>query len=1032
MNQIRPLTLVFLFWFLVNCFMCTHSSAGPAVVFNGNAVKTLKQNINLNGFVSILTGTDNPSVTPVSAQKGSLYIRYGASGGLSYIKQDDGLTINWAVVQTSASSGSVTSVALSLPGIFNVSGSPVTTSGTLTGTLASQSQNLVFSSPNGSSGAPTFRPLVSADIPNLSAAKITSGQGTLSTSTTGVTIGSGTNTLLSNASVNIQNSDSTHNGLLTSTDWSTFNGKQNALTRGNLTETNSSVLAITGGTNAILGSGTTIEVQQSTAGQNGYLSSADWSTFNSKISSSRAINTSAPISGGGDLSTDRTISISQSGSSTDGYLSSTDWNTFNNKQSSGSFISALTGDATATGPGSAALTLATVNSNTGSFGSSTAIPNFTVNGKGLITAAGTNSVIAPAGTLTGTTLASNVVTSSLTSVGTIGSGTWQGTKVGLAYGGTNADLSATGGTSQVLRQSTTGANITVSQLACADLSNATASCSTDATNASNISTGTLAATRGGTGTGTYTLGDTLYSGATNSLSKLSGNTTSTKNFLTQTGTGSVSAAPAWGTISAGDVPTLNQNTTGTASNVTASSNSTLTTLSALSLPTTQLTGTLQAAQFPALTGDVTTTAGSLATTLATVNSNVGSFGSSTSIPSFTVNAKGLMTAASGNAVIAPAGTLSGTTLNSSVVSSSLTSVGTISSGTWNGSTIAVANGGTGVTSVTTTPTATAFAGWDSDLNFSANNFLGGYATNSATGTITLTVSSPSIQRFTGAATTTVVLPVASTLVDGTTFTLINYLGSASMTVQTSGGNVLTTGFGSGSDGFVTVATVINHTAGTGLASWYWTYSKTDPTASPIYGVSGDITGNLTLPSAGAYNIGNTSRPLGNLTANQVTIYDNFGDSEGLFVVTSYPHLRAEATAPAGNFAIASANNGSGASGSLTFAPGTSSSGVQGQVKLGGHIISNAIATSPGVSSCGTSPSISGTDTAGAVTVGTGGVATSCTLTFGQAWSSTPHCIVNYQGAITVVSAVPTTTTVVFSSTAPFVAGSLVDYICVGN
>lgn len=96
--------------------------------------------------------------------------------------------------------------------------------------------------------------------------------------------------------------------------------------------------------------------------------------------------------------------------------------------------------------------------------------------------------------------------------------------------------------------------------------------------------------------------------------------------------------------------------------------------------TTSVTGTLQAAQFPALTGDVTTVAGSLATTLATVNSNVGAIGSSTSIPTITLDAKGRATAATGNAVVAPAGTLTGSTLAASVTSSSLTSVGALGSG----------------------------------------------------------------------------------------------------------------------------------------------------------------------------------------------------------------------------------------------------------------------------------------------------------------------------------------------------------------
>jgi hypothetical protein len=51
------------------------------------------------------------------------------------------------------------------------------------------------------------------------------------------------------------------------------------------------------------------------------------------------------------------ISISQANTTTNGYLSSTDWNTFNNKQAAGNYITALTGEATASGPGSASVTL---------------------------------------------------------------------------------------------------------------------------------------------------------------------------------------------------------------------------------------------------------------------------------------------------------------------------------------------------------------------------------------------------------------------------------------------------------------------------------------------------------------------------------------------------------------------------------------------------------------------------------------------------------------------------------------------------
>jgi hypothetical protein len=72
-------------------------------------------------------------------------------------------------------SGTVTSVGLSMPAEFNVSGSPVTGSGTLTATKANQSANLVYAGPaSGSAAAPGFRTLVAADIPALGYGSVSS------------------------------------------------------------------------------------------------------------------------------------------------------------------------------------------------------------------------------------------------------------------------------------------------------------------------------------------------------------------------------------------------------------------------------------------------------------------------------------------------------------------------------------------------------------------------------------------------------------------------------------------------------------------------------------------------------------------------------------------------------------------------------------------------------------------------------------------------------------------------------------------
>jgi hypothetical protein len=75
-----------------------------------------------------------------------------------------------------ATSTVVSSVDLSMPSEFTVSNNPVTSSGTLTVTKANQAANTVYSGPaSGPNAAPTFRSLVSADIPAINLASSSNG-----------------------------------------------------------------------------------------------------------------------------------------------------------------------------------------------------------------------------------------------------------------------------------------------------------------------------------------------------------------------------------------------------------------------------------------------------------------------------------------------------------------------------------------------------------------------------------------------------------------------------------------------------------------------------------------------------------------------------------------------------------------------------------------------------------------------------------------------------------------------------------------
>lgn len=91
----------------------------------------------------------------------------GTTGQVLAKASNDDYDTEWISI---SGSGTVTSVALTVPSAFSVSGSPITTSGTLAVSLATQAANRVWAGPTtGADATPTFRALVAADIPDLSA-----------------------------------------------------------------------------------------------------------------------------------------------------------------------------------------------------------------------------------------------------------------------------------------------------------------------------------------------------------------------------------------------------------------------------------------------------------------------------------------------------------------------------------------------------------------------------------------------------------------------------------------------------------------------------------------------------------------------------------------------------------------------------------------------------------------------------------------------------------------------------------------------
>jgi hypothetical protein len=342
----------------------------PAITLSTTITGLLKGN-----GTAISAATSGTDYAPATSGTSILY--GNGSGGFSNVTIGSGISFTTGTLSATGSGGTVTSVALALPSIFTVSGSPVTGTGTLTGTFNTQTANYVFAGPTtGAVATPTFRALVSADIPNNAA------------NTTGY-------------------ASNIAGGLAGSIPYQTAVNATSLLGIG----TTGQILRVVSGLPA-WGTdyvGTVTSVAALTLGTTG-----------TDLSSTVANGTTTPVI---------TLNVPTASATNRGALSSTDWTTFNNKGSG--TVTSIT-SSTLTIAGTSAIPTVNLTSGivtAGTTGSVTLIPVITVDTYGRVTAVttasnpqGTVTSVSGTGTVNGITLTGTVTSSgSLTLGGTLGS-----------------------------------------------------------------------------------------------------------------------------------------------------------------------------------------------------------------------------------------------------------------------------------------------------------------------------------------------------------------------------------------------------------------------------------------------------------------------------------------------------------------------------------------------------------------------------------------------------------------------------------